>query len=167
MKKTARRNVKRLGFGLLGGLAVLLLVGELGGFGCAGRRNYAPVDPSPPSASDLLAGNWQGAWASRERDMGGDLRCRIEKLEDGSYLAHFDAVFARHFRNKSTVTLHVKNRADAWEFTGEEDLGFLKGGVYRYAGHSDGTDFLCEYDSKHDKGTFRMQRLPSTAASGN
>lgn len=139
-------------------VAALLVTGKLAGFGCA---TSAPSLSSSTQSSpaELMEGDWAGAWASSSSDMGGALRCRIDRLESGDYRARFDAVFAKVLTNQSIVTLRVGKRDEGkWWFSGEEDLGFLRGGIYKYTGHSDGSNFVCEYDSHYDKGTFRMTR---------
>ncbi len=134
----------------------------MGGFGCAGKWRPPTLINAQTTEADLLQGDWLGSWSSTQRDMGGELRCRVQKLDNGAYLAHFDAVFAKVFSNKSTVTLTVGQKDGPWTFSGKEDLGLLKGGVYTYQGQSDGSEFVCTYDSKSDKGTFRMTRPGAT-----
>jgi hypothetical protein len=154
------RRGRRIGGGVLALLALVLVLVRVGGLGCAGRwHNAALVPESAPVPADLMAGEWLGTWASSRSDMKGELRCRIEKQDEGVYLAQFDAVVARLLTNRSTTTLRVQRQGQTWEFTGQEDLGFLKGGVYTYQGYSDGREFVCSYDSKYDTGTFRMNRL--------
>lgn len=147
-------------------LAAVVVAGKFAGFGCAGRQQPMTARPSNSSA-DLIEGNWLGTWASNQRDMGGELRCRIEKLPSGDYRAQFNAVFAKVFTNESLVTLRVDSKGSSWTFSGEEDLGMLKGGIYKYTGRSDGQEFVCDYDSRYDKGTFRMKRVapPTTTPS--
>ena len=47
---------------------------------------------------------------------------------------------------------------DVIRFNGQENLGWLAGGVYRYDGTTDGQAFDCTYQSKHDHGRFQMTR---------
>jgi hypothetical protein len=167
VKRIVWRMLGRLGVGLLVVLAAGLAVGKLAGFGCANWGHKLPTGDGQRAVAELLEGSWLGTWASSQSQMKGELRCRIEKLQSGAYLAHFDAVFAKYLRNESTVTLKVQRGDAAWQFTGEEDLGLMKGGVCKYDGRSDGNEFVCSYDSQYDKGTFRMKRLgPATAPSG-
>lgn len=147
-------------------LAAVVVAGKFAGFGCAGRQQ--PMTPAPSiSNADLMEGNWHGTWSSNQRDMGGELRCRIGKLPSGDYRAQFNAVFAKVFTNESLVKLRVDSKGSSWTFSGEEDLGMLKGGIYKYTGRSDGQEFVCDYDSRYDKGTFRMKRVapPTTTPS--
>jgi len=156
-----RRRFKvalRIGAAAVLVLGVLAVVARLSGLGCAGRGDsFSPGGPAA-SAADLLQGDWVGRWASSQSDMGNDLKARIRKLDAGKYEAQFDAVFARFFTNRSVVVLTVRDKGTKWEFSGQEDLGFFRGGIYKYEGTCDGREFLCTYDSSYDKGTFRMRR---------
>lgn len=160
-RKRRKRRItgRHSGIALIVLLGSFLLLGRLSGFGCAGRPSQVG---SASVTADLMAGDWVGTWSSGKSDMSGALRCRIEKQADGVYLAHFDATFARVLSNKSSTTLKVQREGDAWAFTGEEDLGILKGGIYKYAGTTDGREFVCSYDSTFDQGVFRLTRPPST-----
>lgn len=154
--------LRRAGIVVAVALGATLGLGRLAGFGCA--SGPAAFTGTPKADADLMAGEWAGTWNSEKSDMKGALRCRVEKQAEGVYLAHFEAVFAKILTNKSSTTLRVQSKGEAWEFTGEEDLGVLKGGVYTYKGQSDGAEFVCGYDSAFDKGTFRMQRAAAAAA---
>lgn len=159
MMASRKRTAKRAGLGLLLTIAGVLAVARYAGFGCA--SSPMPVAAPPPPA-ELLAGNWAGTWASSQNGMSGQLRCFVEKQSDDAYQARFDAVFAKLFTHTCIVTLAVQRKPDQWDFSGEKDLGLLNGGVYKYVGQSDGTDFVCTYDSAMDKGTFRLKRGATT-----
>jgi len=45
-----------------------------------------------------------------------------------------------------------------WQFQGDENLGWLAGGVYHYEGRVSPTNFHSTYRSKYDHGTFEMGR---------
>jgi hypothetical protein len=109
--------------------------------------------------TDLLAGQWEGTWLSTSNGMGDRLRCTVTKTAEGKYVANFEAIFAKVFTHKSTITLNVTAGGAKWLFRGEEDLGLLSGGVYAYEGHSDGQEFYSTYDSSIDQGIFRMKRV--------
>lgn len=135
------------------------------GCGCTGQPQ-TPVGPgstgpataaSGPAAVDLLAGAWEGDWASESKPLKGRLAATIEKRPDGTYLAHFESESFLG-TDKSDCIFRVTSRNGSYEFEGKEDLGFLKGGVYTYHGTADGKNFDCNYDSSFDKGKFRMQK---------
>ena len=161
MTRRARRILWGMGTGLLLVIGALIVMGRLAGFGCAGR---SPDPIAAPLSADALEGDWSGTWASSSRDMGGALRCHIQKIDEQTYQAHFDAVFAKVLNHTSNVTLKARRAGQSWTFSGEQDLGFLNGGIYKYIGRSDGREFTCNYDSYYDKGTFHMTRAAPTTS---
>lgn len=120
-------------------------------------QDWRSVAPSPPPR-DLLAGTWEGLWSSGSKNWRGKLTAVIERLPDANYRASFDAETFLGARHKSVCIFHVADRAGAWTFRGEEDLGLLQGGKYKYEGTVDGNDLVCTYDSTLDKGVYRMRR---------
>ena len=127
--------------------------------------------PPPPEPVDLMAGAWEGDWASDSKPLRGKLTAVIVKLPDDTYRASFDAENPLGSNNKSVCIFRIDSKADAWTFSGKENLGLLKGGTYTYLGSVDGKTFTCTYDSTFDKGVFRMTRRQTTtspaAGSGN
>jgi len=148
-------------------LAVLSSVTALAGaamiiiksFGCAGPPDAARAlrTPATEAQADLMAGNWEGSWASDSKPLEGKLTAVIARLEDGSYRAEFDAESPLG-TNHSVCVFHISDRGAEWKFEGKENLGLLKGGTYVYKGTVDGRHFVCTYDSTFDKGVFRMER---------
>jgi len=142
----------------------VLLIGV--GRGCttqpADWREDAP--PSPPA--DLMAGAWEGTWASDSKPLKGRLSANIEKLPDGAYRSSFTSETGFGTTDKSVCVFRVTPQSGLWEFEGKEDLGFFKGGTYVYKGTVDGEDFVCTYDSTFDKGMFRMRRAQTPTATG-
>jgi hypothetical protein len=149
--------MRRAALGLLLLLGAAVIAARMSGFGCLTGR-WVASSARPPNA-ERLEGDWIGTWTSDLDRMGGALHCRIRKVGEGEYQATFEAVFARFFTFKSPVTLKVLQKGPTWTFAGERDLGLLAGGTYKYDGHSDGADFVCTYDSKWNKGTFRMKHV--------
>jgi hypothetical protein len=88
----------------------------------------------------------------------GKLRCLISPLPENVYQARFHAKYMKIFSFSYTVNLEARRTNDTFNFTGSADLGAL-GGVYRYGGHAEGTNFFSTYSSKYDHGTFQMRRL--------
>lgn len=157
-RKRFRRILKWGGFVVLVLIGAIVVTARMAGIGCAGRHSAPLAQPTTTRTSDLLAGDWRGTWASSERDMGGAMTCQVRKLESDVYEATFDATFFKYWNNHSVIKLRVTKSAGEWKFSGQEDLGLLKGGVYKYSGRCDGKDFVCTYDSKHDQGIFTMTR---------
>ncbi len=88
----------------------------------------------------------------------GLLRCIITGETNGACEARFRATYLKVLRYSYTVTLKVEQRGDVWIFSGEEDLGAMAGGIYRYQGTATATNFHSTYDSKYDQGLFEMRR---------
>lgn len=135
------------------------------GSGCtsepAGWRAYAPAQPP----ADLMAGGWEGTWASDSKPLKGKLSASIENLSQGAYRASFTSETGFGTTDKSVCVFRVTPKSGLWAFEGKENLGVFKGGTYTYKGTVDGEDFVCTYDSTFDKGVFRMRRAKPTAAS--
>jgi hypothetical protein len=110
--------------------------------------------------TDALTGRWEGTWLSGVNAHSGKLRCVIGEPEDGVYRARFDAKYEKVLSFGYTVPLKVEKTDSGVSFKGEADLGWLAGGVYRYAGHADATNFLSTYSCKYDHGDFTMRRVP-------
>jgi len=145
---------------LAGGLFLTLVANCSLNFGTA----LSP-DPLPSGPRDLLEGRWSGTWSSTSRNDGGRLVCTIRKREDGTYQATFKASFAKVFAFTTRVVLRVTKGQKLWRLRGKEDLGWLRGGVYKYEGYVKGDEFYSTYDSKFDKGVFRMTRVKAAGAS--
>lgn len=140
---------------LIGGSALLAAKG----CGCHMGGGFALQTGQAP-ANDLMAGAWLGRWTSSS-GMSGKLVCSIKKLDDANYFAHFEAQTVSFLTHDSDCIFHVGQKGARWQFSGQEDLGMLFGGIYKYAGRVDANEFYCTYDSKMDKGIFRMTRPPA------
>jgi hypothetical protein len=152
-------------------LAILTLVacvaGHQAGVGCTmfhGEDKPGPaVANAPAEPVDLMAGQWEGTWSNTSDSMSGRLTCSITPLGGDKYKAEFHAVFLKVMTYDTTVTLTVQREAGMWKFHGEKDLGLLAGGVFTYDGHTDGYEFYSAYDSRSNKGVYRMTRHGATS----
>ena len=128
----------------------------------AAAQESTATTTTTTSASAGIEGRWEGTWQSDGNKHSGGLRCIVTKTGDDAYAAEYKATYWGIFRFGYAMPLTIKQRDDSsagkTAFAGEADLGWLAGGVYRYDGTADGTDFLCKYDSKYDVGTFTMKR---------
>lgn len=88
----------------------------------------------------------------------GELRCLISSKTNNEYAARFRATYMGFLNFSYTVPLQVEAHDGGWEFTGEEDLGKMAGGIYHYVGTATPTNFSSTYESKYDHGTFEMSR---------
>jgi hypothetical protein len=137
---------------------VLAALPLLLGCGCSTfSRDWkqAAQQPTPP---DALAGRWEGQWLSEVNKHRGRLRCLIALAGENRCAARFQATYARVFRFTYTVTLRLQPHDGGWEFTGDENLGRLAGGVYHYEGRASPTKFFSTYRSGGDHGVLEMHR---------
>jgi hypothetical protein len=142
----------------------VLLIGK--GCGCTSAPPGWRTNVPPPPPADLMAGAWEGAWASDSKPIKGALSAKIEKLSQGAYRASFTSQTEFGLTDESMCVFHVTPKEGLWEFEGKENLGLLKGGTYAYKGTVNGEEFVCTYDSTFDKGLFRMHRVqPATVSS--
>lgn len=140
-----------------GALAACLLMtaGGCGNYNALWRQ----ATTRPVEQGDPLVGAWEGAWTSDVREDGGRLRCLIARRTDGRYDARFRATYWGLLTASYTIALTTEKLADIWRFNGQEDLGFMAGGIYGYEGYTDGVKFVCAYSSTYDEGMFRMKRV--------
>jgi hypothetical protein len=105
-----------------------------------------------------IAGQWQGRWRSDKDDHTGDLKCIVTKLDGDRYCAYFVATYWKIFKFAYEAELSGKSDGNAVHLYGEQNLGALAGGIYKYDGTATSTDFNCKYSSKYDYGKFIMTR---------
>jgi hypothetical protein len=141
---------------------VLCAVLLLPALGCSFNRAWKRAATAPVPA-DEITGAWEGSWVSEVNQHHGRLRALLTKDEAGIYQARFQATFLRVLSAGYTVPLQAARQDGEFQLEGEQDLGWLSGGVYRYDGKASPTNFFCTYRSKKDHGTFRMTR-PQQAA---
>ena len=125
--------------------------------GCSSFNREWKTAPAATGPGDIL-GKWQGNWRSDKDDHTGSLKCVITKGDGDRYCAHFVATYWKIFTFAYDAELHGTPDRDSVHLVGEEDLGALAGGVYRYDGSANNTDFHCTYRSKYDYGKFIMSR---------
>src|SRR4051812_31085618 len=106
------------------------------------------------SASTLPAGSiegpWVGKWESQAGHGTGPLRAMLTKTGPDTYYARFRAGYWSIFEADEETLLRVHStnpvRAD-----GESDLGYIKGGVYKFDATITPTKFDANYQSKDDR----------------
>lgn len=112
---------------------------------------------TPPSG---LAGRWEGTWTSDANGHTGGLRAIITAKPDGKYHVQYHATYKLvllPLQFGMDIDMSPTKIGDHWEFAGEEDLGCCLG-KYTYKGHATDKEFVSNYDTKFDRGTFRMAR---------
>lgn len=126
--------------------------------GCSSFNREWKAAGKSLTPTNSVTGRWEGRWLSQQNGHNGALRCLITQSSKGSYQAYFRATYLNVARFSYKVPLTVNSSNGLWHFTGEEDLGILAGGVYRYAGSASVTNFTSTYSSKYDHGVFQMTR---------
>ena len=151
MRSIGNRNLRRLALIVLMAAVVLIVAG------CSSfNREWRKAGRNSIAASDL-EGRWEGQWISDVNGHHGKLRCIVKK--DGNvHRARFHAKYRKILSFGYTVPLKVAAMDSGFKFQGEADLGALAGGIYRYEGHADATNFFSTYSCKYDHGRFQMQR---------
>lgn len=127
------------------------------------KRAQAVADDAQPTAgaADPLAGRWEGKWVSERTGHSGRLRAIITPVDSTTYRVRYDAMYMGLLRFGYGMDLTASpggGKGGPITFAGEEDLGRLAGGVYRYKGTADGAKFHSLYESRDDNGYFEMTR---------
>lgn len=112
-----------------------------------------------------IAGRWEGTWKSDSNGHDGGLRCIISEVTHDSFKADFHATYGWIFsfgysatmKITAGTTLPASGPAYVY-FKGDEDIGWLAGGVYQYDGKVGPTIFFCNYKSGGDHGVFQLSR---------
>jgi hypothetical protein len=112
------------------------------------------------SAADPLAGRWDGKWVSEQDGHSGRLRAIVDRVDGDTYHIEYDGWFFGILRFTHGMNVTATRDADgkSVHFQGQEDLGGMAGGVYRYDGTADGHTFKSTYQSSADHGRFEMHR---------
>ena len=128
--------------------------------GCSSFHREWKEAAKTPVPAGSMAGRWDGSWQSGKNGHHGRLRCVMTQVDTNRYHAHFHATFWKIFRGAYEVELIARGSSEAGvaEFSGQSDLGWLYGGVYRYEGKASATNFFSSYRCKIDHGTFQMSR---------
>jgi hypothetical protein len=120
-----------------------------------------------PVPGDNLAGLWEGTWESQYNGHNGKLRAIITPCGNGQYRARYHATFALIVPYSYDTTHTATHAGGVTYFSGEQDLGCLAGGLYRYNGLADGACFTATYRADKDYGVFRMRRVGSGSGCGS
>jgi hypothetical protein len=132
--------------------------------GCGAMRFNRAWDEraAAPAPTTGLEGRWAGEWRSEWNGHSGGLRCLLTPAEGGAFHAWFLSSYARVFTFAYEMLLHVTaEEAGTLRFEGEQDLGKMAGGLYRYAGTVTGDSFHATFEAENgDHGVFEMKRVP-------
>lgn len=136
----------------------LLLLGTSCG---AMRFNRAWSDYLPAGEPTGMAGRWDGEWRSEKNGHAGGLRCLMTLEDEAHCRAWFLSTYARVFRFQHETLFRITaEEQGTLRFEGEQDLGKMAGGVYRYEGTVSGDSFRATFQAENgDHGVFEMQRV--------
>lgn len=112
--------------------------------------------PSPD-----ITGAWTGTWRSDANGHHGVLRCLVtrEAEKSDNYRFYYHATYGSVLTAAYTVTEQVhRNRAGAYDISGEHNLGYFAGGLYHYQGASTVQNMKSTYRSSADRGVFELAR---------
>lgn len=126
--------------------------------------------PPSPAPGDPLTGRWQGEWHSDANGFHGPLRAVMTRVDDCRWRAAFHATFGRVLKACYSTDLVIDRATDLvpgaadlsgprCTFKGSSDLGVFGGGVYEYAAEVSSDEFIATFQSRTDRGTFRMRRV--------
>ena len=151
-----RNNARRVAgqsVALMAAGSLLFLVGRCSSF----NRQWNKVEEARVTP-DSMEGRWQGRWVSDANGHNGKLLCIVSRRDEGDYAARFRATYLKILRFSYTLPMKVEPQDGGWQFHGEENLGKMAGGVYRYEGKATPTNFHSIYHSTYDHGVFEMER---------
>src|SRR5687768_16396056 len=94
------------------------------------REYKAAVQNGPPA--DSIEGAWDGRWQSNAGHGGGRLWAVVNRTGESTYFAKFKAGYWGFLESENDVNLRVTSATQPVRASGNQDLGYLKGGVYHY-----------------------------------
>jgi hypothetical protein len=126
--------------------------------GCSSfNREWRAAAKQPQSPNDI-SGKWEGTWQNTNNSHRDKLRAILTRVSEGQYRARFHAKYKKILSFSYRATFRGTWASNEFVFRGEENLGKLAGGIYKYEGRISPTNFFSTYDSRYDKGTFTLQR---------
>ena len=140
-------------------LATFVLL-ALAGAGCSSFNREWRKAAKNPAPTDSISGRWDGHWISDVNHHTGRLRCIVTSKGNDLLQARFHATYQSIFTFGYTVDLHTVQTNGTVSFDGEANLGSFAGGLYKYEGQAQATNFFSTYSCKYDHGIFQMYRPP-------
>lgn len=129
--------------------------------GCASFDSlYDKAIAQGAPAAGSVEGAWDGTWQSQAGHGNDRLRAIVTKTGADTYHVWFRAHFWGIFQASQEVDMKVSSPAGAAEIkaAGEQDLGWLYGGVYQYEATLTPVKMDATYKSKYDHGEFHLGR---------
>jgi hypothetical protein len=108
-----------------------------------------------------ISGRWEGTWQNRNNTHHDKMRGILTRVGPNEYAARFHAKYFKIFSFSYRTTFRGTWEGNEFVFRGEENLGWLAGGVYKYVGRISPTNFFSTYDNRYNSGTYMLKRPPS------
>lgn len=134
----------------------LLLLSALPSCGFAFRSAWKKA-----SASDAVAGRWEGTWHSDGTGHQGTLRCVVSVPPNakGGHQFFYQATWKKILSGSYKAVHAVKAQKDGtYTFSGEHKMPDWAGGLYHYEGTIKGDEFHANYRCAMDHGSYTMRR---------
>jgi hypothetical protein len=125
--------------------------------GCSSFESEYSKAAATTLPADSIEGPWVGRWESQAGHGNGPLRAMVSKTGPDIYFARFRAGYWGVFEAGEETLLRVKS-TNPVKATGESDLGYIKGGMYKYEATVTPTKFDATYQSAGDRGIFTLTR---------
>ena len=139
-------------------LRICLLLPLLAGCSSFHREWRAAANVAVPA--DGISGRWEGTWQNSNNTHLDKMRAILTRVGASEYAARFHAKYKKIFSFGYQTAFHGEWVGNEFVFQGDENLGRLAGGVYKYAGRISPTNFFSTYDSRYNSGTYTLKRPP-------
>jgi hypothetical protein len=127
--------------------------------GCSSFERDWKAAAETPAPADAITGRWTGTWQSDANKHHGQLRAIITPIDADTYRARYHATWGAWLGGEYTTDLQVTGRnGQRVEFKASKDLGWLYGGEYHMTGYATPGEFLSDYKSEGDHGTYTLKR---------
>lgn len=137
--------------------AVALLACLVAG-GCASFDSDWKSTARYPTPTNDITGCWIGTWKNTNNTHSDQLQAIIRRTGVREWDVHFHAFYGKLLEFSHRTKLTGDEQGERVNFTGEENLGWLVGGTFRYVGNATPTNFFSTYENKYDSGTFTLRR---------
>jgi hypothetical protein len=121
----------------------------------------AAISASNPHPHSNLSGAWQGTWRSEGTGHHGKLRAIAtpDPSQPNAWTFRYHATWAKILSGGYHAHHLAHQQADnTYRISGEQDLGKIFGGTFKYDGIATPTHFKASYQSKADHGVFELSR---------
>ena len=139
-------------------LGICLLLPWLAGCSSFHREWRAAASFAAPAGD--ISGRWEGTWQNTNNTHQDKMRAILTRVGAGEYAARFHAKYQKILSFGYRTAFTGTWEGNEFVFRGEENLGKLAGGVYKYTGCISPTNFFSTYDNRYNSGTYTLKRPP-------